>query len=49
MVEPLPEVPWEASYSEISGLITKQIPAVLTRDKAGAYHIITQYDLIQNL
>jgi len=33
--------------NQLRQYINRQVPAVIARDKAGEYHIITQYDLIQ--
>lgn len=33
--------------SQLRRYINRQVPAVIAKDKAGAHHIITQYDLIQ--
>lgn len=35
--------------NDLRKYITKEIPAVLTKDNTGAYQVITQYDIIQNL
>lgn len=49
MAEPLPVVDEYLPFSQLRNYISKQIPAVLARDKAGIYHIITQYDMIQTV
>lgn len=49
MAEPLPLVDENLPFSQLRNYISKQIPAVLARDKAGTYHIITQYDMIQTV
>lgn len=49
MAEPLPIVDEYLPFSQLRNYISKQIPAVLARDKAGIYHIITQYDMIQTV
>jgi cystathionine beta-synthase len=49
MAEPLPLVDEYLPFSQLRNYISKQIPAVLARDKAGVYHIITQYDMIQTV
>jgi cystathionine beta-synthase len=49
MGEPFPEVDIETPFSKLSRVISKQNPAVIAKDKAGNYHIITQYDIIQNI
>ncbi len=47
MGDPFPEVSEETPLSQLGKYISRQIPAVVTRDKAGIRHIITQYDLLQ--
>lgn len=47
MGAPLPVVDDQLAASQLRQYINRQVPAVLARDKAGAHHIITQYDLIQ--
>ena len=49
MAEALPVVDEYLPFSQLRNYISKQIPAVLARDKAGVYHIITQYDIIQTV
>ena len=49
MGEPFPEVDIDTSFSKLSRIISKQNPAVVVKDKTGSYHIITQYDIIQNI
>jgi len=46
---PLTIVPFDTPVERLSSLIDKQRNALLTRDEAGNYHIITQYDVIQAL
>lgn len=43
----LPEVPPDLLVNELNQYITKEIPAVITKDKDGNYQIITKYDIIQ--
>lgn len=47
MSEPFPMVDEELPFSQLSKYISKKIPAVMAKDKAGAMHIITKYDIIQ--
>ncbi len=47
MSEPFPMVDDQLPLSQLRNFITRQIPAVVTKDKAGSFHIITQYDIIQ--
>lgn len=49
MGEPFPEVDLDTPFNKLSRIISKQHPAVVVKDKAGSYHIVTQYDIIQNL
>ncbi len=45
----LPLVSMDAPVEKLASLITKDIPAVLTKEDSGNYNIITQYDVIQAL
>lgn len=47
MGDPFPEVSEDTPFSQLSKYISKKIPAVLAKDKAGDMHIVTQYDMIQ--
>jgi cystathionine beta-synthase len=49
MGEPFPMVDIEAPCSQLGRYLNKHIPAVITRDKAGTLHIITQYDIVQSI
>ncbi|NND31989.1 MAG: pyridoxal-phosphate dependent enzyme [Saprospiraceae bacterium] len=49
MGAPFPEVELNTPLSKLSQVISKQNPAVITRDQTGNLHIITQYDIIQNI
>ena len=42
-----PVVSEDTSCRQLSRYISKKIPAVIAKDKAGTMHIITQYDIIQ--
>lgn len=47
MMEPLfPIVPFDCPVEKLKQYISKDNGAVLTRDEAGAYHIVTKYDVI---
>ncbi len=46
MDKPFPVVSVDTTLERLSGIINKENPAVLTRDEAGNYHIITKYDII---
>jgi cystathionine beta-synthase len=49
MSEALPLVEESLPFSQLRNYISKQIPAVLAKDRTGSYHIITQYDIIQTV
>ncbi|WP_353481658.1 pyridoxal-phosphate dependent enzyme [Haliscomenobacter sp.] len=49
MSEALPVVDESLPFSQLRNYISKQIPAVLAKDRTGSYHIITQYDIIQTV
>jgi cystathionine beta-synthase len=47
MMEPVfPIVPFDCPVEKLKQYISKDNGAVLTRDEAGAYHIVTKYDVI---
>ena len=47
MGDAFPVVTEETECSKLTGLISKKVPAVIAKDKAGDLHILTQYDIIQ--
>ena len=47
MGKALPLVEVELPCRQLSGYFSKEIPAVIAKDKAGQYHILTKYDIIQ--
>ena len=47
MLEPFPIVSEDTALRDLNRYITKEIPAVVTKDKSGSQHVITQYDIIQ--
>ena len=49
MEKPFPAVDDNISYTQISGMINRENPAVLVRQQSGEYQIITKYDIIQAL
>jgi cystathionine beta-synthase len=50
VIEPLfPIVSFDSPVEKLSHLINKENGAVLSKDDAGTYHIITKYDVIQAL
>jgi cystathionine beta-synthase len=44
-----PVVSYDTPVERLSGLINREIGAVLSKDETGAYHIVTKYDIIQSL
>ncbi|HSC52147.1 MAG TPA: pyridoxal-phosphate dependent enzyme [Phnomibacter sp.] len=49
MEHPYPEVSFDTPLERLSGLITRENGAVLSKDEAGGYHIVTKYDVIKSL
>src|SRR6185503_18800451 len=50
VIEPsFPIVPFDTPVEKLSHLINKENGAVLARDEAGDFHIVTKYDVIQAL
>lgn len=49
MAPPLPVVSEDMTVSQLSKIISRQIPAVIVKKTAGDFQIISQYDLIQSL
>jgi len=49
MEPPYPLVEFETPVEKLSQMISKENGAVLARDEAGNYHIVTKYDVIQAL
>jgi len=49
MGEAFPTVALDVKAKDINKYITKNTPAVVTKDQTGIMHIITQYDIIQSL
>ena len=47
MGESFPVVNEDLPFSQLSKYLSKKIPAVLAKDRAGELHILTQYDIIQ--
>jgi len=47
MNAPFPVVSTELPIRKLNQYITKEVSAVMAKDKAGTMHIITQYDIIQ--
>ena len=44
---PFPVVEEDLPFTQLSKYVTKEIPAVVAKDKAGSMHILTNYDIIQ--
>jgi len=44
---PFPMVEEDLPVSQLNKYITKKIPAVMAKDKAGNVHILTKYDILQ--
>jgi cystathionine beta-synthase len=49
MEPPYPVVAYDTPLERLSTLITKENGAVLAKDEAGNFHIVTKYDVIKNL
>lgn len=47
MGKPFPMVDTELPFSQLSKYVSKKIPAVIAKDKAGQFHVVTEYDIIQ--
>jgi cystathionine beta-synthase len=47
--QPLPVVSFDTPLERLSSLISKEQGAVLSKDEAGTFHIVTKYDLLQSL
>ena len=49
MGEPFPVVEETMSFRQLGKYFDRKIPAVIAKDRSGAYHILTQYDIIRAL
>jgi cystathionine beta-synthase len=49
MEKPYPMVPFDMAVERLSGFISKETGAVLSKDDSGTLHIVTKYDIIQSL
>ncbi|MEM8527591.1 MAG: pyridoxal-phosphate dependent enzyme [Bacteroidota bacterium] len=47
MDAPFPTVESDLSFRQLGKYFDKKIPAVIAQDRTGAFHILTQYDVIQ--
>ncbi|MEM9887012.1 MAG: pyridoxal-phosphate dependent enzyme [Bacteroidota bacterium] len=47
MGDPFPLVESDLSFRQLGKFFDRKIPAVIAKDRAGAFHILTQYDVIQ--
>ena len=49
MDDPLPHVSTDMGVRDVSRYFDRKIPAVITQDTAGNWHVLTQYDIIQSI
>ncbi|MBP9883144.1 MAG: CBS domain-containing protein, partial [Chitinophagales bacterium] len=49
MEKPFPVVPAETTIEKLSGMISKEVPAVVTHDSLNNLHIVTKSDIIRVL
>lgn len=49
MEKPLPIVPFDTPLERLSTLINREQGALLSKDEAGNFHIVTKYDLLQSV
>ena len=47
MGTPFPEVDTASPIRQVGKMVSRKVPAVMAKDRAGSLHIITQYDLVQ--
>lgn len=47
MDNPFPMVEEDLPFSKLSRFVSKKIPAVVTKDKSGIFHVLTKYDIIR--
>ncbi len=47
MGAPFPAVSEDMPIGQLNKFISKEVPAVISTDRSGGYHIVTQYDVIQ--
>jgi cystathionine beta-synthase len=47
MSPPFPLVAEDLAFRQLGKYLNKEVQAVVARDKAGNYHILTQYDIIR--
>ena len=47
MDKPFPIVEEGLPFSKLSRFVSKKIPAVVTKDKSGQFHVLTKYDIIR--
>jgi cystathionine beta-synthase len=47
MDDPFPMVNEDLPVSKLLKFVSKKVPAVMTKDKAGKTHILTKYDILQ--
>ena len=49
MNPPFPEISPQTKINEVNRYISRDVPAVIIRDRSGEPHVITQYDIIQSI
>lgn len=49
MDDPIPHVPMDMGVRDVSRYFDRKIPAVMTQDTSGNWHVLTQYDIIQSI
>ena len=49
MTDAFPMVEYDLPYTQLSKYFSRKVPAVLTKDKTGQFHIVTHYDIVQIL
>lgn len=49
MEHPYPVVDFDTPLERLSGLITRENGAVLSKDEGGSWHIVTKYDVLKSL
>ena len=47
MGNPFPMVDEELAFRQLSKYLSKEVPAVIAKDRAGTLHVLTKYDVIQ--
>lgn len=47
MGKPFPTVDEDLAFRQLSKYLSKEVPAVIAKDRAGTLHVLTKYDVIQ--